>query len=126
RMKVCLILQLSLLTCGLYRWDLCWIAAGWRVSVAGVFEWRSELSALHARLGELFGRAEPRRQAGLYLEGLLSAVERRTAGNWPSISATPGRGARNGCSRMCSGTKRRRATCVAGTWLSIWPIERRC
>ena len=32
---------------------------------------------LHARLGELFVRAEPRRQAGLYLEGLLSAVERK-------------------------------------------------
>jgi SRSO17 transposase len=28
-------------------------------------------------LGELFVRAEPRRQAGLYLEGLLSAVERK-------------------------------------------------
>jgi SRSO17 transposase len=28
-------------------------------------------------LGVLFGRAEPRRQAGLYLEGLLSAVERK-------------------------------------------------
>jgi SRSO17 transposase len=35
------------------------------------------LSALHARLGGLFVRAEPRRQAGLYLEGLLSAVERK-------------------------------------------------
>ena len=40
-------------------------------------DWRSELSALHARLGELFGRSEPRRQAGLYLEGLLSAVDRK-------------------------------------------------
>src|SRR5690349_195746 len=47
------------------------------MSVASVFDWRSELSELHARLGELFGRAEPRRQAGLYLEGLLSAVERK-------------------------------------------------
>jgi SRSO17 transposase len=47
------------------------------VSVASVFEWRLELSALHARLGELFVRSEPRRQAGLYLEGLLSAVERK-------------------------------------------------
>ena len=47
------------------------------MSVASVFDWRSELSALHARLGELFGRAEPRWQAGLYLEGLLSAVERK-------------------------------------------------
>ena len=45
--------------------------------VASVFDWRSELSALHARLGELFVRSEPRRQAGLYLEGLLSAVERK-------------------------------------------------
>jgi len=32
---------------------------------------------LHARLGELFVRSEPRRQAGLYLEGLPSAVERK-------------------------------------------------
>jgi SRSO17 transposase len=47
------------------------------VSVASIVEWRSELSELHARLGELFGRSEPRRQAGLYLEGLLSAVERK-------------------------------------------------
>ena len=47
------------------------------MSVTSIFDWRSELSALHARLGELFGRAEPRRQAGLYLEGLLSAVERK-------------------------------------------------
>jgi SRSO17 transposase len=47
------------------------------VSVASVFDWRSELSELYGRLGVLFGRAEPRRQAGLYLEGLLSAVERK-------------------------------------------------
>ena len=45
--------------------------------VASVFDWRSELGELHARLGELFVRSEPRRQAGLYLEGLLSAVERK-------------------------------------------------
>ena len=47
------------------------------MSVASVLDWRSELSALHGRLGELFVRSEPRRQAGLYLEGLLSAVERK-------------------------------------------------
>jgi SRSO17 transposase len=47
------------------------------VSVASVFDWQLELSALHARLSVLFGRAEPRRQAGLYLEGLLSAVGRK-------------------------------------------------
>jgi SRSO17 transposase len=32
---------------------------------------------LEARLGALFVRAEPRRQAGLYLEGLLSAAKRK-------------------------------------------------
>ena len=45
--------------------------------VASVFDWRSELGELHARLGALFVRSEPRRQAGLYLEGLLSAVDRK-------------------------------------------------
>jgi SRSO17 transposase len=44
---------------------------------AGVLTWREELGALAARLGELFVRAEPRRQAGLYLEGLLSAAKRK-------------------------------------------------
>jgi len=47
------------------------------VGSASVLAWREELSALEARLGELFVRAEPRRQAGLYLEGLLSAVNRK-------------------------------------------------
>jgi SRSO17 transposase len=35
------------------------------------------LAVLQARLGTLFGRPEPRQQAGRYLEGLLSAVERK-------------------------------------------------
>src|SRR3954466_14775059 len=42
-----------------------------------VLVWRNELTALQERLGGVFGRAEPRRQAGLYLEGLLSATERK-------------------------------------------------
>ena len=44
---------------------------------ASVLAWRDELGALEARLGGLFGRPEPRRQAGLYLEGLLSATKRK-------------------------------------------------
>src|SRR5215216_5814463 len=44
---------------------------------AGVLAWRDELGALAERLGKLFVRPEPRRQAGLYLEGLLSAVKRK-------------------------------------------------
>jgi SRSO17 transposase len=38
---------------------------------------RDELRALGARLGRLFKRSEPRRQAGLYLDGLLSAIKRK-------------------------------------------------
>ena len=42
-----------------------------------VLSWRDELAALQERLGDLFGRTEARRQAGLYLEGLLGAAERK-------------------------------------------------
>jgi SRSO17 transposase len=43
----------------------------------GVLGWREALAELRERLGELFGRTEARRQAGLYLEGLLGAAERK-------------------------------------------------
>jgi SRSO17 transposase len=39
--------------------------------------WRAELDALLARFGRLFVRAEPRQQAGRYLEGLLGRIERK-------------------------------------------------
>ncbi len=39
--------------------------------------WRAELEGLLARFGRLFVRAEPRQQAGRYLEGLLAPVERK-------------------------------------------------
>src|SRR5690348_10443363 len=39
--------------------------------------WRTELEGLLARFGRLFVRAEPREQAGRYLEGLLAPVERK-------------------------------------------------
>jgi SRSO17 transposase len=39
--------------------------------------WRAELECLLARFGRLFVRAEPRQQAGRYLEGLLAPVERK-------------------------------------------------
>ena len=42
-----------------------------------VLGWRDELAELQERLGRLFGRADARRQANLFLEGLLSAVERK-------------------------------------------------
>ena len=44
---------------------------------AGLAGWREALAELQRRVGELFGRPEPRRQAGLYLEGLLGPAERK-------------------------------------------------
>src|SRR3954470_16609870 len=40
-------------------------------------QWRDGLEQVQDRLGELFVRPEPRRQAGLYLEALLSSAERK-------------------------------------------------
>ena len=42
-----------------------------------VASWAFELSQLHRRLAPRFARPEPRRRALLYLQGLLSAVERK-------------------------------------------------
>jgi SRSO17 transposase len=42
-----------------------------------VSAWQDGLAGLKARLGGLFGRRDARRQAGMYLEGLLSALERK-------------------------------------------------
>lgn len=43
----------------------------------GVLAWRDDLDVLKQRLGPLFVRPEPRRQAGLYLEALLSGAQRK-------------------------------------------------
>ena len=39
--------------------------------------WVEELAALKERIGALFRRAEPRRQVGLILEGLIGGAERK-------------------------------------------------
>uniref|UniRef100_UPI00112AD71F IS701 family transposase n=1 Tax=Muricoccus nepalensis TaxID=1854500 RepID=UPI00112AD71F len=57
--------------------DLCRAYVLEHVGADDGLSWRENLGALQARLGELFVRAEPRRQAGLYLEGLLSAAKRK-------------------------------------------------
>src|ERR671928_915115 len=46
-------------------------------ATSGVSGWRAELDKVLARFGRLFVRAEPREQAGRYLEGLLGPVERK-------------------------------------------------
>src|SRR3954452_8147663 len=84
----------------------------------GLAGWREALAELQRRVGELFGRPEPRRQAGLYLEGARPSA--RTAGSWPKRLGTAARGAPNGFCRMSCGTRTRRATCAAIMWSSTW------
>ena len=40
--------------------------------------WERELAALKERLAPVFGRSEVRDTAGIFLDGLLSGVERKT------------------------------------------------
>ena len=93
--------------------------------VASVFDWRSELSELPACLGELFTRSEPRRQAGLNLEGLLSAVERKNG--WQLAEhlgdARPWR--TQWVLSHVRWDEGRRATCVERMSSGPWPIGRR-
>jgi SRSO17 transposase len=46
-------------------------------AVAAVHGWAADLGTLAARIGRHFARAEPRRWASAYLQGLLSPVERK-------------------------------------------------
>ena len=50
--------------------------------------WSEDLTALKERISGLFRRAEPRRQVGLLLEGLIGGAGARMAGNWRNMLAT--------------------------------------
>src|SRR4051795_6958736 len=67
--------------------------------------WRAERDGLLARFGRLFARAEPRGQAGRYLEGLLGPVERKNG--WQLAAgvggARPGRTERGLSHRLGGG-----------------------
>src|SRR3954471_23555864 len=77
---------------------------------------RVALAELQRRVGELFGGPEPRRQAGLYLEGARPSA--RTAGSFPKRSGTDDFGAPSVFWRLSCGTRPRRAACVAVMWSS--------
>src|SRR5437868_15545642 len=49
------------------------------VTVAEVVGWAVGLDEVLERIGPRFARAEPRARAGVYLRGLLSAVERKNS-----------------------------------------------
>src|SRR5690349_14423029 len=48
-----------------------------RITTEAVQQWAKELNGLGQRIGKRFGRAEPRRRVVAYLQGLLSAIERK-------------------------------------------------
>lgn len=51
--------------------------------------WFEELTALKARVGGLFQRAEPRRQAGLFLEGLIGGAARKNGWQLAEYAGDP-------------------------------------
>ena len=51
--------------------------------------WFAELAALKERIGGLFRRAEPRRQAGLLLEGLIGGAERKNGWQLAEYAGDP-------------------------------------
>jgi SRSO17 transposase len=51
--------------------------------------WFEELAALKERIGGLFGRAEPRRQIGLFLEGLIGGAERKNGWQLAEYAGDP-------------------------------------
>ena len=51
--------------------------SGLKTTPTHVASWAYELSQLHRRLAPRFARPEPRRRALLYLQGLLSATQRK-------------------------------------------------
>src|SRR6266567_5725020 len=52
-------------------------ASGVSTTASQVVQWAYALRQLHARIAPRFARAEPRRRALSYLQGLLSSVERK-------------------------------------------------
>jgi hypothetical protein len=53
--------------------------SGLKTAPTHVASWAHELTQLHRRLAPRFARPEPRRRALAYLQGLLSAVERKNS-----------------------------------------------
>lgn len=51
--------------------------------------WFKELGVLKERIGSLFRRAEPRQQAGLFLEGLIGGVERKNGWQLAEYAGDP-------------------------------------
>ena len=73
------------------------------VTQSDVQGWGCGLGEVLGRIGPRFGRAEPRRRAAAYLQGLLAPVERKNG--WQLAEAVGDRtpdGVQDFLSRVCS------------------------
>ncbi len=71
-------------------------------SVQDVAQWADELAVLHARIAPRFERAEPRRRALAYLQGLLSHAERKNG--W-QLAEEAGEGTPDGMQRLLNASR---------------------
>jgi SRSO17 transposase len=71
-------------------------------SVDDVAQWADELQAVHARIAPRFERAEPRRRARAYLQGLLSHAERKNS--W-QLAEEVGEGTPDGMQRLLNASR---------------------
>jgi SRSO17 transposase len=71
-------------------------------SVQDVAHWADELQVLHARIAPRFERAEPRRRALAYLQGLLSHAEHKNS--W-QLAEEAGEGTPDGMQRLLNASR---------------------
>src|SRR5215469_13824455 len=57
--------------------------------------WRDDLDDLKERIGRLFRRPEPRRQIGLYLDGLIGEVDKKNGWQLAEYAAWRNQGQRH-------------------------------
>ena len=65
------------------------IPLGTTTTLKDIVHWEQALRRLHARIAPRFARPEPRRRALLYLQGVMSHVGAKMAGNWPNMPEKP-------------------------------------
>src|SRR3954470_15986294 len=68
---------------------LWWRRCGAMSSRSNAEHWAQELEAVAGRIAPQFGRAEPRRRALTYLQGLLAPLERKNAWSGRTAGTSP-------------------------------------
>src|SRR5260370_13328032 len=76
--------------------------SSYQASVDGGAQWADALAALNRRIAPRFERAEPRRRALAYLQGLLSQTERKNG--W-QLAEEAGEGTPDGMQRLLNASR---------------------